>query len=207
MNSNSQKNQNLHGNVPDTCQAALLLVDVINDLDFPGNSSLLKKPPRLGKNIADLKMRCKVAGIPSIYANDNRDKWRSDFSAVLSHCMQRDSPGRPFVGRLVPDEMDYIVLKPKHSAFYATPLDTLLSHLKVKTIILVGLATNACVLTTAGEAYVRDLNLYVPPDCVAALDDTSHRNALQLMNKSFNAKTILSKKINLRKLRRNEALP
>jgi nicotinamidase-related amidase len=50
---------------------------------------------------------------------------------------------------------------------------------------------NACVLMTAGEAYIRDPNLYVPPDCVAALDDASHRNVLQLAQMSFNARTIV----------------
>jgi nicotinamidase-related amidase len=199
MNLNTNKNRNLHGNVPDTCPAALLLVDVINDLNFPGNSNLLKVAPRLGQNIANLKVRCKKVGIPSIYANDNRDRWRSDFPAVLSHCMKPDAPGRELVKRLVPDESDYLVLKPKHSAFYATPLETLLSYLGVKTIILVGLTTNACVLMTAGEAYIRDLNLYVPPDCVAALDPKSHRNALHLVKESFDARTVPSKKIDLKK--------
>jgi nicotinamidase-related amidase len=200
MNANTQKSQNLHGNAPDVCAAALLLIDVINDLDFPGNSSLLKKAPRLAKRIAALKMRCKRAGIPAVYANDNRDRWRSDFSKVLTHCMQRHAPGRAFVTKLIPDERDYVVLKPKHSAFYATPLDTLLAYLKVKTLILVGLTTSACVLITAGEAYVRDLNIYVPSDCVAAIDNTSHKYALELMKKSFNAKTLQSNRIDLRKL-------
>jgi nicotinamidase-related amidase len=200
MNPNTRKNQNLHGNTPDSCPVALLLIDVINDLDFPGNSRLLKKAPQLGKNIAELKMRCRKAGIPAIYANDNRGRWRSDFSKVLTHCTQRDSPGRTFVTRLIPDDTDYLVLKPKHSAFYATPLDTLLSYLEVKTVILVGLTTNACILMTAGEAYVRDLNIYVPPECVAALNDTTHKNALQLMKTSFNVKTVRGKQIDLRKL-------
>lgn len=207
MHPNTRKNRNLHGNVPDTSSCALLLVDVINDLDFPGNSRLLKMASRLGRNIADLKMRCKKAGIPSIYVNDNHKRWRSDFSEVLSHCMQQGSPGRPLVTRLVPDETDYLVLKPKHSAFYSTPLDTLLSYLGIQAIILVGLTTNACVLLTAREIYVRDLNLYVATDCVAALDNKSHKNALHLMRKSFDAKTVSSKRIDLRKLNQGRARP
>jgi isochorismate hydrolase len=71
------------------------------------------------------KKNCKDAGIPVISVNDNRGKWRSDFSAVLSHCLRPDSPGCPMVRQLIPEASDYIVLKPKHSAFYATPLDTL----------------------------------------------------------------------------------
>jgi nicotinamidase-related amidase len=103
------------------------------------------------------------------------------------------------VSQLIPEASDYIVLKPKHSAFYATPLDTLFSYLKVKTAILASLITNACVLSTASELYVRDLEIYVPSDCVAAPEKSAHRDALELMKKSFSADTTSSTKLNLRK--------
>ena len=45
---------------------------------------------------------------------------------------------------LLPEQQDYVVLKPKHSAFYATPLDTLLEYIGVKNVILAGITTNAC---------------------------------------------------------------
>jgi nicotinamidase-related amidase len=190
----------LHGNAPDSCPVVLLLVDVLNDVDFPGNSQLLKSVNSLGKNISALKKRCKDAGIPVIYVNDNRGKWRSDFSAVLSHCLRPDSPGCPMVSQLIPEASDYIVLKPKHSAFYATPLDTLFSYLKVKTVILAGLITNACILSTASELYVRDLDVYVPSDCVAAPIKRAHRDALALMKISFDVHTTASTRLNLRKI-------
>lgn len=168
MNRPVRKNEDLHGNAPDSCPVALLLVDVLNDVDFPGNSQLLKSINSFGKNISVLKKRCKDASIPVIYVNDNRGKWRSDFSAVLSYGLRPDSPGCPMVSQLISDASEYIVLKPKHSAFYATPLDTLFSYLKVKTVILAGLITNACTSSTASELYVRDLDVFVPSDCVAA---------------------------------------
>jgi hypothetical protein len=67
------KNEDLHGNVPDSCPVVSL--DVLNDADFPGNKQLLKSIAALGKNIAALKKRCKDARIPAIYVNDNRGKW------------------------------------------------------------------------------------------------------------------------------------
>jgi nicotinamidase-related amidase len=194
------KNEDLHGNVPDSCPVVLLLVDVLNDVDFPGNSQLLKSIQPLGKNVSALKKQCKDAGIPVIYVNDNRGKWRSDFSAVLSHCLRPESPGCPLVSQLIPQASDYIVLKPKHSAFYATPLDTLFSYLKVKTVILAGLITNACILSTASELYVRDLDVYVPSDCVAAPIKRAHRFALELMKISFNVDITSSTKLNLRRI-------
>lgn len=95
-----------------------------------------------------------------------------------------------------------MVLKPKHSAFYSTPLDTLLAYLKTKTVILAGLTTAACVLLTAGEIYVRDLGLFIPADCVAALSKADHRRALAIMRTSFQADSTLSKKLDLKKLLR-----
>jgi len=178
----------------------LLLVDVINDLDFPNNSTLLKKAVTLGKTVAALKRRCKKLRIPAIYVNDNRGKWRSDFPAVLAHCRRPGAPGQPLVERVIPDTSDYVVLKPKHSAFYAIPLDALLSYLKAHTVILAGLTTSACILMTAGEIYIRDLKLYVPSDCVAALTRHDHLNALGIMKRSFEADTTPSTRLGLKKV-------
>lgn len=73
------------------------------------------------------------------------------------------------------------MLKPKHSAFFSTTLDILLDHLEVKTLVLTGIATNICVLFTANDAHMRDFNLVVPPDCVAAEDPAQNAHALEQM--------------------------
>jgi nicotinamidase-related amidase len=193
-------NEDLHGNVPDNCSAALLLIDVLNDLDFPGAGPLVRVASSLANHIARFKERCRRAGIPAVYVNDNRDKWRSDFSRVVKHCLDAHSPGRSLVAPLVPAQDDYIVLKPKHSAFFATPLEAILSHLQTKTIFLVGLTTDACILTTACEVHIRDLSLFVPSDCVAASSRKQHQMALELMKNSFGARTTPSRRLNLRKI-------
>jgi nicotinamidase-related amidase len=194
------RNLDLHGNVPDRCAVALVLLDVLNDLDFPGAFPLVRAAPKLAKNIAALKQHCRESGIPAIYVNDNRNKWRSDSTSVVTHCLDPGIPGRVLVDPLVPSVEDYIVLKPKHSAFYATPLDTLLSYLECRTIILVGLTTNACVLTTACEIHIRDLNLFVPSDCVASPYKRQHDIALELLKTSFGARTTPSRRLNLEKV-------
>src|SRR5689334_21844778 len=114
MTSRPAKNQNLHGNVPDSSQAALILIDVITDLDFPRNEHLIESVPALAKSIGKLKARCRAAGIPTIYVNDNFKKWRSDFPAILNHCLLESCPGKPLAEQLAPGPDDYIVLKAKH---------------------------------------------------------------------------------------------
>jgi nicotinamidase-related amidase len=197
----SGHNEDLHGNAPDRAKAVLLLVDLINDLSFPGNEQLIRRSVNLAKAIARLKKRCQIAGIPTIYVNDNHGKWQSNFATVLRHCLGTQSPGRAMVNLLVPDARDYVILKPKHSAFFGTPLETILQYIGAQTVILAGLTTNACIMITAGELYVRDFGLIVPSDCVAALTDNDQRQSLQIMKKNYDARTAPSSKIRLSLLR------
>ena len=172
-------NDDLHGNAPDKSPIGLLLIDVINDLEFPEGDLILPHALRMARNTADLKRRAKRGGVPTIYVNDNFGRWRSDFRAQVKHCLDDGVRGRPVVEMLRPEEDDYFVLKPKHSGFFSTTLDTLLEYLGVRTVVLAGIATNICVLFTANDAYMRDLRLCVPEDCSAANTEDDHRHALR----------------------------
>jgi nicotinamidase-related amidase len=175
------KNEDLHGSVPDNADVALLLIDVINDLDFEGSEALFRYALPMAERIADLKARAKRAGIPIVYVNDNFGRWQSDFNKQVKHCLEDDVLGKPIVELLQPEENDYSVLKPKHSGFFSTTLDTLLDYLKVSTLILTGVAGNICVLFTANDAYMRDFNLIVPADCVASNTTEENEHALEQM--------------------------
>lgn len=181
------KNEDLHGNVPDNAAVALLLIDVINDLEFESGPELLKHALPMAKNIAALKRRAAEAGIPAIYVNDNFGKWQSDFNKLLNHCLQDDVCGRPLAEILRPAEDDYFVLKPKHSGFFSTTLDTLLEYIKARTLIITGVTADICVLFTANDAYMRDFNLVIPSDCVASPDEEANKHALELMKRVLKA--------------------
>lgn len=192
----------LHGNAPDQSRVVLLLIDVINDLNFPDNQDLVRRSVTLARSIAKLKKRCKRLGIPAIYVNDNRGRWRSDLSAVLRHCLDARSPGCEMTRLLAPEADDYVVFKPKHSPFYATPLQTILDSIGARNAIVAGVTTNACVLIAAGDPHVRDFRLFVPSDCVAALSEREHRRSLDLMKDSFGANTASSSRLHLARLKK-----
>lgn len=158
---------------------ALLLIDVINDLAFSGAGALIEYAEPMALRIAALKRRAAAAGIPAIYLNDNFGRWRSDFRRTVAHCTARSSPGRVVSNRLKPTVKDYFVLKPKHSGFYDTTLDTLLAALRITRVILTGIAGNICVLFTANDAYMRGLRLFVPDDCVASESPAENEYALR----------------------------
>ena len=171
-------NDDLHGNVPENSPVALLLIDVINDMEFEGADALLEQAVPMARQIAELKRRAKDVGIPAVYVNDNFGRWQSDFRKVVEHCLHDGVRGEPVARILEPEDDDYFVLKPKHSAFYATTLDTLLTYLGARTVILTGVAGNICILFSANDAYMRDLNIVVPSDCVAS--NTAEENAYAL---------------------------
>ena len=195
-----RRNPDLHGYAPDSSPVALLIVDAINDLEFPGGAAMVSRAVRMARRIAALKTRAEKLGVPTIYANDNFGRWRSDFRRIVAHCLDDDVRGKPVAELLVPDENDYFVLKPKHSGFYNTTLDLLLDYLQTETLIITGIATDVCVLFTAADAYMRDLKVIVPSDCVTAVTPTAHRSGLAQMRAALKAKVVLSKSIDLARL-------
>lgn len=196
----TRRNADLHGNAPDSSAVALLIIDAINDLEFEGGAQMLDRAVRMARRIAALKKRASALRIPTIYVNDNFGRWRSDFHRIVAHCLDDDVRGRRVAELLVPDENDYFVLKPKHSGFYNTTLDVLLDYLESNTVIITGIATDICVLFTAADAYMRDLRVIVPSDCVTALTPAAHRAALAHMRTALKATVGGSTSIDLRRL-------
>jgi nicotinamidase-related amidase len=197
-------NQDLHGNVPDDSSVVLILIDLINDFEFDGADQMFKNTLAIAQPIARLKKNAKAAGIPVIYVNDNFGKWQSDFRKLVDHCLEDNVKGKLIAQLLKPDERDYFVLKPKHSAFYSTSLDLLLRYLKADTVILTGIAGNICVLFTASDAYMRDFHLLVPRDCIASETEADNQYALAYMSKILKADTRPSTDIDFKAMSRQK---
>lgn len=199
------KSNDLHGNVPDDAATALMLIDVINDFEFDNGAQLLELAMPVGKKIAELKATAKRLGVPVIYVNDNFGKWQSDLNKIVSHCLEDDVRGEPFVKLVLPDEEDYFVLKPKHSGFYCTSLELVLEHVGARNLILAGIAGNNCVLFTANDAYMRDFRLFVPSDCVVSETTEENEYALKQMQKVLKADTRSSDELDFEELKQSRA--
>ena len=187
---------------PEKGLCAVLLVDVINDLEFDGGEDLLEHALPAMRRLAKLVQRARAARVPVIYANDNFGHWRSDFQAIVRHCLDEDVRGRPIAQLLAPEHSDYFILKPKHSAFFSTALETLLQSLGTKRLVLAGLATDICVLFTAHGAHLREYELFVPGDCTASESKASNKWALEHMRRFLRVDTRPAAKIDLRSLSR-----
>jgi len=146
--------------------SALLLVDLINTWRMPGGAPLRRQTRQLAPRIAALAERVRAKKWPVIYANDNFGRWRSDFAQVIEMAERQDSDAAEIARRLRPQPTDYFVLKPRHSAFYQTPLEALLDKLRVRRLVMVGVAGDQCLLATASDALLREYAVQIPGDLI-----------------------------------------
>ena len=177
------RNSDLHGNAPDTSPTALVIIDMINDLEFEDGERIQGAALAAAERIALLKQRATKANVAVIYCNDNFGRWRSDFREVVDRVLNDGVRGEPLAALLAPAEEDYFVLKPKHSAFFQTTLDTLLRYLGTKRLILTGITGDICVLITASNAFMRDFEIVVPADCIASVEPEQNEYALEYMKR------------------------
>ena len=185
---NQKPNHDLHGSAPDNSPVALLIIDMINDLEFDDGEKIQAGAEAAAEKIAELKKRCAEHHIAVIYCNDNFGRWRSDFREVVDRVLNDGVRGQKLAELLAPDEDDYFVLKPKHSAFFETTLETLLRYLGTRRLILTGITSDICLLLTASEAYMRDYEIIVPRDCTAAVTVEENEHALEYMERVLKAK-------------------
>ena len=182
-------------------RTALVIIDVINDLEFPGGENVLPWAEAMAPRLLAVRDAASHAGVPVIYANDNYGHWRSDFNDIVKHCTRRDARGRHVSNKLRPRADDYFILKPKHSAFFATSLQPLLESLKIRRLILAGMATNICVLFSAHDAYMHEYDIVALSDCCAAESDDDHNIALDQLKRFCGTKVCRSDELDLKTMK------
>lgn len=159
----------------------MLLVDFINPLDFPGAEKLAAPALAAARATAGLKKALAADGVATIYANDNYGIWQSDFHSLVSACLGMEGAPAEIVRLVYPQAGDLTILKPRHSAFYASPLELLLAEMQARELVICGLATDMCVQLTAGDAFLRDFAIWVPSDCTAAESTAAKSASLEYM--------------------------
>lgn len=165
----------------------LLLVDVVNPLDFPGAPALAPAAVAAARTTAWLRRRLAAERVQCVYANDNYGIWHADFHALWHRCAGLDGAAGEMARALRPRRRDFSLLKPRHSAFYGTALEELLRQLGCRRLVLAGVAADSCVLFTAMDAYLRGFAVWAPADCVAAESDEACERALDLMQRVLKA--------------------
>jgi nicotinamidase-related amidase len=128
-----------------------------------------------------LKARLRRQGVPAIYANDNYGVWQSDFHSLVAGCLSMEGPPAEIARLLYPQADDITILKPRHSAFFGSPLELLLDEMQARELVICGLATDICVQLTAMDAFLREYAVWVPADCTAAESTKAWKASIDYM--------------------------
>ena len=183
------------GVIIDPRATALVMVDMQNDFchadGFYARAAERIAPLGLDPQLvidsippmAALLEAARAAGLFIVHTRIERDD-APDAVHLIHHIVAQtfgavaDAPGGPALmpgtwgaethEQLAPQAGEHIVTKRSFSAFYGTDLETALRRRAIRTVILAGTVTYACVLHTAFDANVRDLDVIVASDGAAS---------------------------------------
>jgi nicotinamidase-related amidase len=107
----------------------------------------------------------------------------------VTRCGESGGAAGEIASLLAPETDEPTFFKPRHSAFYGTPLEFLLRERGISRLILTGLQADICIFYTAQDAYVRRYRLWIPANCVGAQNNAHYRASLSLMRRNLKAST------------------
>jgi nicotinamidase-related amidase len=168
-------------------RAAVIALDLLTDFDFPDGGRIRRALAAHAAPIRMLLARARANGVPVIYVNDNFGPWRSDAPGLIAHCTEPRRRGARLVAEFRPADQDSIVLKPRHSAFFGTPLAALLEDQRVDRLVIAGISLESCVWMTACDAYTRGFELVIPSDTVAGTSAAATRRTLASLREVLGA--------------------
>ncbi|MET0897601.1 MAG: isochorismatase family cysteine hydrolase [Mycobacterium sp.] len=168
---------------------AVLVIDMLNAYRHPDAEQLIPHVEPIVDPLAALVSDSRRRDdVDLIYVNDNYGDFTADHSDVVAAAVHGERPD--LVRPLVPDDSCRMLMKVRHSAFYATPLSYLLTQLDTRQVILTGQVTEQCILYSALDAYVRHFEVVVARDCVAHIDDELGSAALRMMERNMRAQLL-----------------
>ncbi|HEV3375822.1 MAG TPA: isochorismatase family cysteine hydrolase [Thermoleophilaceae bacterium] len=165
--------------------SAVCVVDMLNPYDHEDAELLTANVEGVVEPIAGLVERARSEGADVIYVNDNYGDWNSSQEELGERAMSGRRPD--LVEPLLPPDGASFVIKARHTIFYMTPLEYLLSQREIDHLVLTGQVTEQCILYSALDAYVRHLKVTVPPDGVAHIHEDLSDAALKMMERNMRA--------------------
>ena len=179
-----------------TAASALVVIDLQNDFcDKEGvhgrRGSDLRWVQAVIPPAGQMVEAARDAQVPVIFVRTHHDAWGSspkhymrDSPDGVLHHLEPGAWGSEFYG-LQPGPDDYVLTKRRYSAFFGTELDVILRNLRVQRLLVAGVATNVCVDTTVRDACMRDFDVAVVRDCVAAYSSDAHEASLANIDRHF----------------------
>ena len=161
---------------------ALLIIDMINDGFEDWDNSSRKA---LTENINLIACAFRAKRLPVIWV---RQEFEADLRDAFLEMRERNikkyikgTSGPELLGELSVSPEDHVIIKKRYSAFFNTPLDSLLAELRADLLMLAGINTHACIRMTAIDAYQRDRRVILASDCISSYNLDWHQSSIEYM--------------------------
>jgi len=160
-------------------ETAVLVVDMQKDFCYEDGALFVGDAVRrIIPNIKALLEDARIKGLPLVFTQDWHSPEDDEFAVWGRHCVEY-TRGAELIDELAEvEERAFVVRKTRYTAFFETELEAHLRKKGIKKLIIVGVATNICVLHTAIDASLRGFEIIIPEDCVAALSDYGQEYSL-----------------------------
>ncbi|MHB1928680.1 MAG: cysteine hydrolase family protein [Acidimicrobiales bacterium] len=170
-------------------RTALLVIDMQNDFLLPGAPVEVPGGLDLVPHVRDLGAACRHAGYPVVYTQEMHLPDLTDFGVELHfeppHCLEGGG-GEDLVDGLGVAPGDVVITrKRRYDAFFGTELETVLRLREVENLLVAGVCTDVCVLSTVLHARHLDYRCCVLSDAVAGTTPQRHDAALECLAVAF----------------------
>lgn len=161
-------------------RAALLIHDMQDYfLNFWGENSPMIQ--QVVENIARLRRYCKAQGMPIFYTaqpNEQSDADRALLNDMWGPGLNKHPEQQKVAKALAPDADDHVLVKWRYSAFHRSPLEEMLHEMGRDQLIICGVYAHIGCLTTATDAFMRNIKPFMVADALADFTREEHMMAL-----------------------------
>ncbi|MFH1132188.1 MAG: isochorismatase family cysteine hydrolase [Pseudomonadota bacterium] len=166
-------------------RGAILIIDMVKDVfDKEHGFPIMVHAKAIVPRVNEVNQWARKKGWPVIFSCDSFLKEDFIFKGKMGPHALRGTEGCMVTEELVQEPGDVYLPKRRFSGFFKTDLDQTLRTWEVDTVVVCGISTHFCVLTTAMDALCHDFKAIILEDATAAFTAEIHEKTLDLFRKN-----------------------
>ena len=134
-------------------------------------------------HIRELLVEARKKHLPTFYTTGHDDRtntvafgrWQAKNSRSTEDMTETWDKGNEIVAEIAPQSGDILVRKQKPSAFFGTPLMSMLNEVHADSVLVTGTTTSGCVRASVVDAFSYNMKVSVVEECVFDRGQASHK--------------------------------